>query len=194
MPINEYENPDPNYDKDISITYTPKLSSSDDDYGKREIYFQVSRFANNKVSMRAAANYLLNNVSDNGKHINYSNSEYDSWIIDAFKTINFYYVHTNPFVKIKIIYSVGHNPGEDEALTYHDFVREGLQEAWYNLFLTDGATQKRYIVQYCNSDNFSLKMVACDFLRNSNNIKIKNPKLLRFMIEGKIDQIEEMFQ
>ena len=79
-------------------------------------------------------------------------------------------------------------------MSLSDYFINKLNEIYTNLLLTDEATQKRYAVQYCNSDNAAVKLLACDILYHYDIIEFKNKKLLELMINGDINSIEELMK
>jgi len=179
------------YAKDEIIIYTPKIST----YDKFKVY-KINRFWDSKVALRKAANYMLDNISDDGTKIVYDNSEYENWVKEAFKDI---YLFTTPEVPNNRY--VGNPWAFSNAqshyyaipdIDYKTFIERNLQKAYSNLFLTKPTEQKRYMVQYLQSDDYNIKMIACDMLRHSDCIYVRNPKLLELIITGKFDLIEDV--
>lgn len=174
-------NPNLSTTKDFSIIYTAGVVH---DKHHPIWRFQLIRQINKNKDLSDVTTYLLKNISDNGTKINYN--EYTKWIQDSFKAIDFYY-SVNPDKKFQ-------DTKQPNIFTFKMFKEHKLDEIYSNLLLSTGAEQKLYVVQYCNSDYENIKMIACDFLYNAQTITIKNKELLTYILQGKIDQIEEMLQ
>ena len=112
---------------------------------------------------------------------------YTDSIKDRFKAVDLYTTEKLPSFKIP---STTINP--TRIITFSNFVASGLQNQWKNLLLTEGDEQLRYVVQYCQSENDNLKTLACDFLRNKNNIVVEDIKMIKLILDGRIDLIEEL--
>jgi hypothetical protein len=167
---------------DRTIIYTAKIDRT----FKNITHYQITRYDNDSNACLNITNYLLENITDNGLAIKYSN-DYSTWIQEAFKTIELYFT-TNNF------YYANQVPTQTELSSYKQFKKLKLDQIYSNLLLTDGVEQKRYIIQYCNHDNINIKMIACDILHNKDIIKFTNKRMLEYIIQGKIDQLEELTQ
>jgi len=166
------------------IRYTAKVLN---DYGA--IVYKLNRFFDNPGSLIGIANTLLENVSDDGKVVRFQDSEYDKWIRETFKDIQIYYTTTPTFdnmVKKHLTMMI------PTGIPYKEYKEKNLKEVYTNLLLSDEQIQLRYAVQYCNHDDYNVKMIACDLLRHRDIIEFTNKGLLKLIINGEVDKIEEM--
>lgn len=149
------------------IIYTPTVLYKD---------IRLNRFNKSFQDLTKITNYLLDNISEDGTYIKYKNSEYDEWIKNSFIDLDLY-----------VISSI--------EMSYKDFKDNKFDEIYYNLLLNPNPNdQLRYAIQYCNHDNYNIKMVANDVMRNKDIIELKNPKMFKLILEGRIDELEELTQ
>ena len=166
-----------------NIIYTAKIQEEyyEGDFIK---LYKINRFFEDKKLLIQFTNHLLDNETSNEyidkdffAQLKNTESNYKKFLKDTWFDINFYS-------------TIEHK----EFISYKTFVDNNLDKIFWNLLFTKGTDRLRYSIQYCNHDNFNVKMVACDVLRHNDIIEFNNKKMIEYIIQGKIDLIEEITQ